>query len=529
MPPTPLTMNHLDRIRQDRELIGLENFKSLSLDQLLDAIDQNFPTGLGRKRMIQTFITWLHDCLVDSEISDGPALRSRVRDWVAFLRKCQNSDRTILDTFREYQNCELIRVEESKLKEKEAENPRAAKTHIGGAQAEAGILKEGKAVDSKNKKRAREEPVPAKAKLSIIAIELEKYLNSFPTQSSVSESTSAPAPGPPVPNSTATSPRPNSRYGYMHPDRMPTLSGSRYNSTLTDRMGTPPGPRSVRKQPEKVTPRPGATFGNMHLDKMPLLSKVRTVRAHPNDKAPPPEGQYGQMHPDRMKISQKLGSETEMNCDGDLQTAGFSSRNTSGRSDNFHNEHLGLKKNLSFLTGSNRMVLDDTMRVRDPTLRSKNKSTGDDSGHEAKRPRLEEKPRVGGRSSCGLCGGGKGRPSFLVQQITDYSTTQITWPPRTVLQSLLREKGGFLAKVTNVPGARDLERTIRQIVPKRKTQGWAGQMTVKIQTLRLMGNHSAKNSVPARGMAYTRRTLYSVWAVRNTVFHLLDRNWLTRM
>lgn len=420
MPPTPLTMNHLDRIKQDRELIGLNNFKSLSLDQLLDAIDQKFPTGLGRKRIIQIFITWLHDCLVDSEISDSPTLRSQVREWVTFLRKCHNSDRTILDTFREYQNYELNRIEENKLKDKEAEKPRAAKRHTGGNQAEEGKLEESKAVDSKSKDRTHEEPVPAKAKLSIIAIELQKYLKSSSAQNSVSESISAPPPAPLAPGSAAMAPPPDPRYGYMHPDRMPALSDSRYNITQTHRMGPPPGPRPVQKQPERVTPRPEVAYGNMHPDRMPLLSKLRPVRAQLNGRAPPPEVAYGQMHPDRMKISQKLHSEIETNCDDDLQTTGYLSKNARGGSDNFHNEHPELKRDLSFLTGSNRMVLDDTVKVRDPVLRSKNKSSGDDSGHEVKKPRLEEQPRVGGRNSCGLCGGSKKRPSFVVQQTTDY-------------------------------------------------------------------------------------------------------------
>ncbi|KAK4165201.1 hypothetical protein QBC43DRAFT_316218 [Cladorrhinum sp. PSN259] len=56
------------------------------------------------------------------------------------------------------------------------------------------------------------------------------------------------------------------------------------------------------------------------------------------------------------------------------------------------------KQNLNFLTGSNRMIFDGNRPSSDPPLRAKNKNVDDDNGHQVKKPRVDD--RV-----CGLCGG----------------------------------------------------------------------------------------------------------------------------
>ncbi|KAK4230081.1 hypothetical protein QBC38DRAFT_63481 [Podospora fimiseda] len=165
----PAIMDHRDRIRQDRELLGRENFSSFTLDEFLHEIDLKYPTQISKKRVLLLFVTWLHDCLLsclvnsrDLDKSENTLLRPKIQEWLSFLRKCNNSDQIIRDTFKEWQRDEAL-------------------------------------------KRDRDYQI----KLKTIDIEFDYVLEQFPSTTSVPSSASARAPA-----VDAT------YHGTIHPDRM---------------------------------------------------------------------------------------------------------------------------------------------------------------------------------------------------------------------------------------------------------------------------------------------------------------------
>ncbi|KAK4186877.1 hypothetical protein QBC35DRAFT_252325 [Podospora australis] len=103
-------MDHMDRIRQDRELLRglpLKSFTELCLQDFRILVDQRFPKDVGKKRRLQPFIMWLYDRLVDSDVSDAAAVEGEIKQWYQFLQLCGHQDEIIHGAFNDWQQAQI--------------------------------------------------------------------------------------------------------------------------------------------------------------------------------------------------------------------------------------------------------------------------------------------------------------------------------------------------------------------------------------------------------------------------------------
>lgn len=88
------SMDHEARLKQNLRVFGVENLSSLSLGELAEGIDKKLPAdeNVSRKRLLHIYIAWLNERLALIDNSDEETVRKEIREWVDFLRQCQNTD-----------------------------------------------------------------------------------------------------------------------------------------------------------------------------------------------------------------------------------------------------------------------------------------------------------------------------------------------------------------------------------------------------------------------------------------------------
>ncbi|KAK3944788.1 hypothetical protein QBC46DRAFT_240623, partial [Diplogelasinospora grovesii] len=101
-------MDHTDRLRQNLELLGLEHLRDISLMQLLDRIDKNFPSEISEKRLLHIFVAWLNERLLVIDTSDEGAFSQEIKSWCYFLRMCSYDDDAVGDSFKDWQSEQLV-------------------------------------------------------------------------------------------------------------------------------------------------------------------------------------------------------------------------------------------------------------------------------------------------------------------------------------------------------------------------------------------------------------------------------------
>lgn len=105
-PSGPAEMDHLDRIKQNREVLGLESLGHLSLAQLLEAINKNLHSGVSRHRILNIYVLWLHERLTTVDIPAQEAVANAVAEWYEFLKAAGYGERLIAEAFYEWQHDE---------------------------------------------------------------------------------------------------------------------------------------------------------------------------------------------------------------------------------------------------------------------------------------------------------------------------------------------------------------------------------------------------------------------------------------
>ncbi|SPQ20065.1 10c9e783-98ef-456e-aa38-1f44df16c769 [Thermothielavioides terrestris] len=101
-------MDHADRIRQNLEFLGLESLGSLgsiSLEQLVDEVQTNVPPAVSKGRILSFYLMWLHQRLMEVDISNDETLHHEVATWYRSMKALSFSDGDIVKAVREWQRC----------------------------------------------------------------------------------------------------------------------------------------------------------------------------------------------------------------------------------------------------------------------------------------------------------------------------------------------------------------------------------------------------------------------------------------
>ncbi|KXX83329.1 E3 ubiquitin-protein ligase RBBP6 [Madurella mycetomatis] len=98
-------MDHPDKIKQNLDILGLDNLKGLTMDQLLAAVANKFPPEVSKRRLLNVFVMWLHERLTGVDIPADAAFANEVSSWYNTLKMTANDDSAIAEAFHDWQ-CE---------------------------------------------------------------------------------------------------------------------------------------------------------------------------------------------------------------------------------------------------------------------------------------------------------------------------------------------------------------------------------------------------------------------------------------
>ena len=104
----PDIMDHLDRIRQNLELLSLEDLGSVSLEQLVERIDKKFPRDISSGRRLHVFIAWLSERLTVIDYSDEGVFNKEITAWCYLLMRRGYSGEAVIQAFEDWQREQLI-------------------------------------------------------------------------------------------------------------------------------------------------------------------------------------------------------------------------------------------------------------------------------------------------------------------------------------------------------------------------------------------------------------------------------------
>lgn len=97
-------MDHEERLKQNLEVLGVDNLSSLTLDELAEGIDNKFPStlNLSTKRLIHIYVAWLNERLTVIDNSDDETFQKELQGWVQFLRQFPVLDRFLSTCFQSW-------------------------------------------------------------------------------------------------------------------------------------------------------------------------------------------------------------------------------------------------------------------------------------------------------------------------------------------------------------------------------------------------------------------------------------------
>ena len=99
-------MDHSDMIKQNLEILGLDSLETLSLFQLLVAVNQSLPSDVSEKRVLNIYVMWLHHRLMAIDISEE--VMDEITAWYWCLKELGNDDRLIAEAFLDWQRVQII-------------------------------------------------------------------------------------------------------------------------------------------------------------------------------------------------------------------------------------------------------------------------------------------------------------------------------------------------------------------------------------------------------------------------------------
>ncbi|KAK0672732.1 hypothetical protein QBC41DRAFT_362333 [Cercophora samala] len=356
--------------------------KCPSARKLFEFLGRAFPVKVNKQRTLNSFVIWLIERLIDKDVSDPSSAKAELKEWYQLLKSCRIDDQTIIEGYVELVQTHVsdhpldarrLHIMEAGLREL-MKNPassqlpsKASTAQKSGARAPALV----KAADHYTRPNR--------------SLPVRKAQNSSGTLSKPMDGLIHPdrrvsAPTTIVSSATGSS---KSSSDYIHPSRRVSVPPALTESTATREPDMSdyihPGRRALVKtaqeplKPDSSTP----TFAHMHPDRTASVSIGHSS-------SPAPEIMYGHMHPDRMKVSREAAPEPGELIEKDNQDAECTRTRTGSRgklekldpscpdlpfasgANVMALEHLAAEKkwekqggkdtDLSFLTGSNRMV-----------------------------------------------------------------------------------------------------------------------------------------------------------------------------
>ncbi|KAK4176916.1 hypothetical protein QBC36DRAFT_372948, partial [Triangularia setosa] len=352
----------MDQIRENQGVLPLGDFrKCSSAHKLFEFLGRAFPVKVNKQRTLNSFVIWLIERLIDKDVSDPSSTESELKEWYQLLKSCRIDDKSIIDGY--------VQLERDHVSEHPLD---ARRLHI--FEKELRALMEIPAPSSQVPGQAP--PAHDSSKVSLFK---EKVHYTQPDRSLSVQNAQG---------SSITSSRPMD--DYMHPDRRASVPKVIYSSTtaasnlMDDYIHPDRRVRSlvsIAQDSSKHTAE--VIFGQMHPDRIPS--------AHPSPSAP--EVLFGHMHSGRIKVSRDSVPEPGELIEEDVQVikGNWIGTGRQGKSNKSHppwldvpylsggnamalkavakekeawergQKNLGKQKelDLSFLTGSNRMVFDN--------------------------------------------------------------------------------------------------------------------------------------------------------------------------
>ncbi|KAK0745060.1 hypothetical protein B0T21DRAFT_381128 [Apiosordaria backusii] len=374
----------MDRIRQDQGELPLGDFRQCpSARKLFDFLGRAFPVKVNKQRTLNSFIIWLIERLIiDKDVSDPSSAESELKEWYQLLRSCRIDDQTIIDGYIQSEHDHILKypLDARRLHMFEQELRELMKIPPPFSQA-PGQVPPAHDPSTIALAKAKDPYTRPGRKLSAQMAQNSSTASSKPMDDNIHPDRRRSVPRASEFSAVALS---KSMDDYIHPDRRVSVPVARSDSItapgadMSDYIH--PGRRSLvstaRESPKHASS--ASTFAHMHPDRVPSAS-------NPHSSSPAPEVMYGHMHPDRLKVSRDAALEP-----GELMEEGVQSiegnRTGTGRQAKGNKfdpscpdlpylsganamalEALEKEKekekekepDLSFLTGSNRMVFND--------------------------------------------------------------------------------------------------------------------------------------------------------------------------
>ncbi|KAM7217028.1 hypothetical protein V8F06_007543 [Rhypophila decipiens] len=94
-------MDHAERLSQNLEALGVDSLGSLSLQELMQRIDDRLPcSNLSTRRLLHIFFSWLNERLTIIDNSDEDVVRNEIQTCVDCLRTCHIPDIVMAENFK---------------------------------------------------------------------------------------------------------------------------------------------------------------------------------------------------------------------------------------------------------------------------------------------------------------------------------------------------------------------------------------------------------------------------------------------
>lgn len=101
-------MDHSDKIKQNLQLLRLENLEGLSLGQLSSAIGERLPSDVSKKRILNIYVMWLHPRLMAIDFPTDEAFTHEIAAWYRFLKALPSDDNSIAEAFWDWQHGQSV-------------------------------------------------------------------------------------------------------------------------------------------------------------------------------------------------------------------------------------------------------------------------------------------------------------------------------------------------------------------------------------------------------------------------------------
>ncbi|KAK4651666.1 hypothetical protein QC762_601480 [Podospora pseudocomata] len=307
--------------------------KCPSARKLFESLGRAFPVKVNKQRTLNSFVIWLIERLIDKDVSNPSSAESELKEWYQLLKSCRIDDQTIIDGF--------VELEQSHVSEHPLD---ARRLHIVETELRELIRTTASLPPAPSKSSTAHKIQKPSGTLSK-PMDEHKHLN---RRVSVLRIVAGPDPS-------------KSTNDYTHPDRRLSGLPARNDSTaafegdMSDYIH--PGRRVLVSTPQESPKHdsPPPTLAHMHPDRAASVSVDHS--------SPAPEIMYGRMHPDRMMFSREAAPEPGELIEKVVPAADCIRTGTGrqGKSNTFDPSC----PDLPFLSGANAMAMEDSVRQRE--------------------------------------------------------------------------------------------------------------------------------------------------------------------